>query len=65
MDVPSYDVSNNPDSEDLDERGTVNYCLASSTQFENVENFDNVVSSNWTPWVNYNTANSSGGFVVG
>ena len=64
MDVPSCDVSNNPNPEDLNEKGTINYYLASSPQFENVENFGNVVSSNWTPWVNYNTANSSGEFVV-
>ena len=30
-----------------------------------MENFGNVVSSDWTPWVNYNTTNSSGEFVVG
>ena len=70
MDVPSYDVSNNPDPEDLDpkdlnKRGTVNYYLAASPQFENVKNSGNVVSSNYTPWVNYNTTNSSGEFVVG
>ena len=60
VDVPSYDVSNNPDPEDPNERGTINYYLAPSPQFENVENFGNVVSSDWTPWVNYNTSNSSG-----
>ena len=70
MDVPICDVSNNLDLEDLDlenpdERGTINYYLASSPQFDNVENFGNVVSSDWTPWVNYNTANSSGEFLVG
>ena len=65
VDVPSFDVSNNPDIEDLDKRGTVNCYLALSPQFENVENFGNVVSSDWTPWLNYNTANSSGKFVVG
>ena len=69
MDVPSCDVSNKPDSEDLDpddldERGTINYYLAPSPQFENVENFGKVVSTDWTPWVNYNTTNSSGEFVV-
>ena len=37
MDVPSCDVSNNPDPEDPDERGTVNYY------------FGNIVSSDWTP----------------
>ena len=70
VDVPSCDISNKPDPEDLDledpdEKGTINYYLAPSPQFENAENFGNVVSSNWTPWVNYNTANSSGEFVVG
>ena len=57
VDVLSCDVSNNSDledldPEDLDERGTVNYYLALSPRFENVENFGNVVSSDWTPWVN-------------
>ena len=70
VDVPSCDVLNNPDPKNLDpkdpnERGTINYYLATSPQFENVENFDNVVSSDWTPWVNYNTTNSSGEFVIG
>ena len=59
VDVPSCDVSNNPDPEDFDpkdpgEKGTVNYYLAPSPKFENVENFGNVVSSDWTLWVNYN-----------
>ena len=65
MDVPCCDVSNNPFPEDPDERGTINYYLAPSPQFENMKNFGNVVSSNWTPWLNYNTANSSEEFVVG
>ena len=30
VDVPSCDVSNNPNPKDLDERGTVNYYLAPS-----------------------------------
>ena len=30
-----------------------------------MKNFGNVVSSDWTPWVNYNTANLSGEFFVG
>ena len=30
-----------------------------------MENLGNVISSDWTPWVNYNTTNSSGEFVVG
>ena len=45
MDVLSCDVSNNPDLEDPDERGTVNYYLAPSPQIENVDSFGNVVSS--------------------
>ena len=49
MDVSSYDVSNNLELEDLNERGTINYYLAPSPQFENVEIFGNVVSSEWTP----------------
>ena len=65
MDVPSCDVSNNPGPEDLEEREIVNYYLPSSPRFENVEKFGNVVSSDWTPWVNYNTTNSSGEFFVG
>ena len=70
MDVPSFDVSNNPnpkvpDPEDPNEMRIVKHYLAPSPQFENVENFGNVVSREWTPWVNYNTANSSGEFLVG
>ena len=50
MDVLNRDLSNNPEPEDLDhedpdERGTVNYYLAPSSQFENVEDFGNIVSS--------------------
>ena len=70
IDVPSCNVSNNPNYEDLgledpDERGTVNYYLVPSHQFENVENFGNAVSGDYTPWVNSNIAHSSGEFVVG
>ena len=35
VDVPSCDVSNNLDLEDLDEKGTIKYYLAPSPQFEN------------------------------
>ena len=43
MDVPSCDVSNNPnpkdlDPEDLKEKGTINYYLAPSPQFGNTKN---------------------------
>ena len=53
VDAPSCDVSINPDPEDFDledpdERGTINYCLAPSPPLENVKNFGNVVSSDWT-----------------
>ena len=70
MDVPSCDVTNNQnlkdhDPEDSNERGTVYYYLAPLPRFENVEKFGNVVSIDWTPWVNYNIANLSGEFVVG
>ena len=75
VDVLSCDVSNNLDPkdldlEDLDERGIVNYCLAPSPQFENVENFGNAVSSDWATLQflslrNCNVENSSREFVVG
>ena len=45
MDVATCDVSNNSYAEDLDEHVTP------SPQFKNVENLDNVISSDWTPWV--------------
>ena len=44
-DVQSCDVSNNPKPEDPDKRGIVKYYLTPLSQFENVENFGNVVSS--------------------
>ena len=64
MDLVDCDVSHNLNLEDLVESSPVQYHLAPSPQFENVENFGNVVSSDWTPWVNHNTGNSSGEFVV-
>ena len=50
VDAPSCDVSNNSNPEDLDledpnERGIVKYYLVPSPQFENMENFGNVASS--------------------
>ena len=45
MDVATCDVLNNPDDEDLDESSPVQYQLAPSPQFENVENLGNVISS--------------------
>ena len=65
MDAATYDVSNNLDDEDLDESSPVQYHLAPSPQFENVENLGNVISSYWTPWVKHSTRYSSGEFVVG
>ena len=64
VDVANCNVSNNPNLEDLEESSSVKYHLAPSPQFENVENFGNVVSNDWTPWVNYNTRNLIGEFVV-
>ena len=65
MDATSCDVSNNPDAEYPDESSPVQYHLAPSPQFENVENFINAISSYWTPWVKHTTKYSSGEFVVG
>ena len=45
VDAASCDVSNNPDAEDPDESSPVQYHLAPSPQFENVENFGNAISS--------------------
>ena len=40
MDMLSCDFSNNPDLEDPNEKGIVNYYLTPLPKFENVENFD-------------------------
>ena len=63
--VPSCDVSNNPDAETLDESSPVHYHLPPTPQFEHVENLGIVVASGWTPWVQHTTNYSSGEFVVG
>ena len=55
-----WDVLNNPDDSSL-----VHYYLPSSPQFEHVENFGNVISSDWTPWEKHTTGYSSGEFVAG
>ena len=60
----SRDVSNNPDTEEPDESSPVKYHLPPSPQFEHVENFGNVISSDWTPWVKHTTGYSSGEFVA-
>ena len=48
-DVRNSDASNNPKPEDPDKRGIVKYYLKPLPQFENVENFGNVVSSDSCP----------------
>ena len=63
--APSYDVSNNPDAETLDESSPVHYHLLPTPQFEHVENLGIGVASGWTPWVQHTTGYSSGEFVVG
>ena len=45
----SCDVSNNPDAKELDESSLVHYHLPPSPQVEHVQNFGNVISSDWTP----------------
>ena len=65
MDATSRDVSNNPDVEVPDESSPVQYHLAPSPQFENVDNFGNVISNYWTPWVKRTTKYSCEEFVVG
>nr|CAN62346.1 hypothetical protein VITISV_006921 [Vitis vinifera] len=65
VDREGYDMSNNPDPEDLIEFSPVQYHLAPSLQFENVENIGNSVSSDWTPWGNANIGNLGGEFMVG
>ena len=61
----SYDVSNNPDAETLDESSPVHYHLPPTPQFEHVENLGIDVASGWTPWVQHTTGYSTGEFVVG
>ena len=58
-------ISNNPDVKESDESSAVQYHLPPSPQFKHVENFRNVISSYWTPWVNHTTRYSSGEFIVG
>ena len=62
--VASYDVSNNPNAEEPDESSPVHYHLPPSPQFEYVQNFGNVISSDRTPWVQHTTGYSSGEFVA-
>ena len=65
MDAATCNVSNNPYDEYLDESSPIQYHLAPSPRFENVENLGNVISSDWTLWVKHTTRYSSGEFVVG
>ena len=65
MDAVTCDVPNNPNDEDLDESSPMQYHLAPSPQFENVENLGNDISSDWTPCVKHNSKYSNGEFVVG
>ena len=60
MHTTSYDVSNNPNAEEPDESSPVHYHLPPLPQFEYVENFGNVISSDWTPWVQHTTGYLSG-----
>ena len=60
----SYDVSNNPDAKEPNDSLPVHYHFPPSPQFEHVENFGNVISSDWTLWVQHTTGYSSGEFVV-
>ena len=61
----SCDVSNNLDAEEPNESSLVHYHLPPSPQFEHVQNFGNVISSDWTPWVQHTIGYSSGEFVAG
>ena len=68
MDGEGCNLSNNPDTEDLDdpiELSPMQYHLAPSPQFENVENIGHVVSSEWTPWGNTLMGHPIGEFIVG
>ena len=60
----SCDVSNNPDAEELDESSPIHYQLPPSPQFEHVEKFGNVISSDWTSWVQHTIRYLSGDFVA-
>ena len=61
----SCDVSNNSYAKEPDESSPVHYHLPPSPQFEHVENFGNVISSEWTPWLKHTTRYSSEEFVDG
>ncbi|KAL6343010.1 hypothetical protein AAG906_017030 [Vitis piasezkii] len=68
QDREGCNLSNNPDTEDLDdpiELSPMQYHLAPSPQFENVENIGHVVSSEWTPWGNTLMGHPTREFIVG
>ncbi|KAL6323399.1 hypothetical protein AAG906_038670 [Vitis piasezkii] len=68
MIVGADDVHNddNQDREDDSiELSPMQYHLAPSPQFENVENIGHVVSSEWTPWGNTLMGHPIGEFIVG
>ena len=61
-------MSNNQDTKDLDdliELSPMQYHLAPSPQFENVENIGHVMSSDWAPWGNILTGYLIGEFTIG
>ena len=62
--APSYNVSNNPNAERLDESSPVHYHLPPTPQFEHVENLGNAILSAWTPWVQHSNGYLSGEFVI-
>ncbi|RVW53212.1 Serine/threonine-protein phosphatase 7 long form-like [Vitis vinifera] len=67
-DVHNDDNQDREDTEDLDdpiELSPMQYHLAPSPQFENVENIGHVVSSEWTPWGNTLMGHPTGEFIVG
>ena len=65
VNATSCDISNNPGVEDQDESTSVQYHLTPSPQFENMENFGNSISSDWTPWVKHTTRYLSEEFIAG
>nr|CAN80015.1 hypothetical protein VITISV_030080 [Vitis vinifera] len=67
VDGERCNLSNKPDTEDLDdpiELSPMQYHLAPSLQFENVENIGHVVSSDWTSWGNTLTGHPIEEFIV-
>ncbi|RVW71143.1 hypothetical protein CK203_059835 [Vitis vinifera] len=68
VDGKGCNLSNNPNIEDLDDPiklSPMQYHLAPSPQFENVENIGHVVSSDWIPWGNTLMGHPIGEFIMG